>query len=1051
MHTKRKVKIMRQLLNILTLFLCLISVNAVYGQEFNELADNPYTEYDQIELADKYFMVPIYNVSIKGVSIPIALNYDATGYRYKEQTLGIGLNWNISAGPKVNKIINSIDDTDENGWYYLTSLEPYDAFYDSYVGETNGSATESTDLCRDEFEFSINGEKGVFVLKRNSLMPKMITGHNFKVRIEDIKNPFSRYLTYIRDGKAFKITDEDGIIYEFVEGDIEWDRGSFGDYYNCQTNGADGVAITNCSYVPGGMPDLLVNPTIKNYVISKIINPYGETIKFEYEVDINIWTEYNSDVFITGSNNIYKEQKRPKFLYNNIISKIITSKEIVYFDYKQESPEEDDEYWILQVQPFNLTDAKPKLLSQIRITDAETSDLISTYKFEHGKFDGNEKSRLDTIYQVSNLGNSSVYRIFSYERGVLPLYDKEYLCTDLLGFYNNRTGNTTTIPINNPMSRYGNRFFDGQEMETATLKYITYPNKGIIGFNYRVNAEGSKYAGGLLVNKITQYDENGNILSDLSFNYSGLEGYIIDESSLETYYYKNDNDWKIYSSEVLSSINGFSSYKNANTNEFSFPYTKSYFDNSYRPHKGSFYKVIEIIKNTGDYGKIKCIYETDMDNTSMSGTIKNIIYYDQNSNIVKYITYNRSYKKYGTPLKGINIIDKKYIYEVPEGRIVSKKTGEIREFYQTTYNLDSKVIEDYRDGLTSRSEIKYTYNSDGVIKTTEFTNSSGETYLAETTTNKDLVCDPGELFSTYLLRPIEKTYWLKEASGNKLLKAELNFYNEEGELTSDYVYLTEKPIISSLFNRVTNYCNFTYDPKYTLNKRINYDQGGNVESVYEERNLDKSYIYGYGLNRYIIAELSNNRGDENAYSSFEFYDNVLVSRNISSSNVTFANSPENAITGDYYGVIRGTQTVGDSDLVMKSSKLIISDISPKIILPRPLPGGKVVISNLRNDNRIGYIVSFWAKTTSTLTGSLKINEEIVEINSDWNYYETTVNGLSTFNIQNITSVSVCIDEIRVYASNATMNTYTYKPFVGITSECDVNNNIPIIHTMVLGD
>jgi hypothetical protein len=1057
MSANQCLECIKLLLKFKILLFFFLVINSAKGQEFNELANNPLTEYNQLELAEKYFNVPIYNISIKGVNIPIALNYDASGYRYKKQTRGIGLNWNIYAGPKIDKIINSMDDTDTDGWYTLGS-EPSSTFYDDYIGETDGSPTEAPDLCRDEYEFSINGENACFVLKAGSTYPQMIYGHNFKVRIQDLLKPFSENPNYIREGTAINITDENGVVYKFIEGDIEWTEptiqtnfwwpctfyesaGGFGYFYS------DEVANNS---------NMLMSPTIKNYIISKIYNPNGETISFEYDIDINAWRDYTSNVYTYYDNSSYfREDYTIKVLYNKVISKISTSKEIVFFDYDIE----DDNYWISQLNPPNLIDEEPKLLSQIRITDAQTNDLLSTYKFEHGNYQGNAKSRLDNIYQVSGNGEATLYRSFEYYPGSLPGPSSEHLSVDLFGFFNGVEAgdNSHTIPIQNPVTDVANRYYNLNAMKISTLKSIIYPTEGKIELDYSVKAGQSRYGGGLVVDHITQYDNDGSELSTINFKYSYLEGYIIDEELLENYYYTAFNEYKIYSSDVLKTFDGFSNYKSTQPVEGSFPYISDAFDISYRPHKGSFFREIEIVKNTGEYGKIKCEYEPALNNTSMAGVIKDITYLDKSLNPVKKVSYNRSYQKYGTPLKGINIIGKNYVWNGSAS--VTSKTGELREFCHTTFELDSKIIEEYRDGITSKNEFLFTYNADGVIKTKEFTNSIGDTYIVETTTTKDLICDPGDLWDYYLLRPIERTYWLKGTTKNRLLKAELNFYNQEGNLTSDYVYLTEKPIDENNFSRAHRDCGgyderLIFDPNYVLNKRINYDQGGYVESIYKEKQQDRSYFYGYGTQRYLIAELNNLNGDEVAYTSFEVYDGQLVKENLTSSYVSYANSPEDAITGNYYGILRGSTqivlkdsdlelTVIDKNLAVEPNLIELEDPDENaLVIDIPLPGGRITISNLHYENRVGYTVSFWAKAIAS-GATLNLNDEVINIDydSDWKYYETRINNVESLVIQNNSSVSTYMDELRVYPSNAMMNTYTYKPYYGITSSCDINNNI----------
>ncbi len=95
-----------------------------------------------------------------------------------------------------------------------------------------------------------------------------------------------------------------------------------------------------------------------------------------------------------------------------------------------------------------------------------------------------------------------------------------------------------------------------------------------------------------------------------------------------------------------------------------------------------------------------------------------------------------------------------------------------------------------------------------------------------------------------------------------------------------------------------------------------------------------------------------------------------------------------------------------------------------------------------------YIVSYWGKnnqnTSVGLPGTVKQGLTI----NGWTYYEHTITGTSYLIFAS--QVDYFIDELRLYPKNAQMVTSTYEPLIGVTSECDVNNNITYYEYDVLG-
>ncbi|HEY1212572.1 MAG TPA: hypothetical protein VGE93_02965, partial [Bryobacteraceae bacterium] len=171
--------------------------------------------------------------------------------------------------------------------------------------------------------------------------------------------------------------------------------------------------------------------------------------------------------------------------------------------------------------------------------------------------------------------------------------------------------------------------------------------------------------------------------------------------------------------------------------------------------------------------------------------------------------------------------------------------------------------------------------------------------------------------------------------------------------------------------------------------------GGNIRQVTARDGVPMSYIWDYS-NKEPIAKISNATADQVAYTSFEADGN---------GGWTIPSS-----TRDDTAAMTGSHSYN-------------------------LSNGSTSRSGLNPGN--SYVVSYWTKqhtaysvsgTTSTLQGKT--------ING-WTYFEHTVKGTSTVTVTGNGN----IDELRLYPATAQMTTYTYRPGIGISSQCDVGNRI----------
>jgi len=103
-----------------------------------------------------------------------------------------------------------------------------------------------------------------------------------------------------------------------------------------------------------------------------------------------------------------------------------------------------------------------------------------------------------------------------------------------------------------------------------------------------------------------------------------------------------------------------------------------------------------------------------------------------------------------------------------------------------------------------------------------------------------------------------------------------------------------------------------------------------------------------------------------------------------------------------------------------------------------------------------YVVSMWAKNGTPSYNGFNGSTQTVATTNVWTTGKT-VNGWTYIEkaFANVTTINVgggggLVDEVRFYPLNAQMETYTYSPLLGITSQCDAANRISYYSYDALG-
>lgn len=264
--------------------------------------------------------IPLYTLQKGSISVPISLNYDASGVKVDAQPSWVGQNWSLSTGGMISRIVKGIPDESNlteqiiiraSGNNVMTNSYANGYFYNSSRLSTSNWNTNSQiedwaknytcDLEPDEFVFNFCGHSGTFYAnEQGQLIVKGQKGWKIEPMILqnipvydgrvafNINNPDPRSYTYMRAymlasytgfGRwkvsrimGFKVTDPQGTEYYFGQFE-EVDNSSF-DWYN---SNMEGIEI-NADFFSE-----IFYEEFNGWHLRKIKAPNGDEVTFKYD------------------------------------------------------------------------------------------------------------------------------------------------------------------------------------------------------------------------------------------------------------------------------------------------------------------------------------------------------------------------------------------------------------------------------------------------------------------------------------------------------------------------------------------------------------------------------------------------------------------------------------------------------------------------------------------------------------------------------------------------------------------------------------------------
>lgn len=411
--------------------------------------------------------VPLYTVQGRRMTVPITLNYHASGIKVSEIASWVGLGFSLDAGGVITRSVLGLPD--DNGGYLLLKKaysNPGDFSspnISSPIIDDNTyfqkAADGLVDSEPDYYMFSALGKSYKLFFKGDGTIATL-PASNIKFTYNDV--------SYGQELYQWKVTMEDGT--QLIFGNNSVDR------------------ITNAQY---GSSQNGVFTVISSWYLNKIISTEGEEVKFSYgteSVEQSVSyseTDYAklslSSPTVTGKKSIQRTRSNV-----SVLRKIETATDSVVFT---TAPRTDLEGGgaLKEIKIYSVFTGElvKKFLFNQRYSKAVNSQTFSTLTEDY-------KYRLKLIELKEVSPDNSLEKVWSFSYNPKLLPSRTSLAQDHWGYFNDATNNSTLLPFNvsfDPINvAYANREPDSTAVTAEMLTRITYPTGGYSEFNFESNS-----------------------------------------------------------------------------------------------------------------------------------------------------------------------------------------------------------------------------------------------------------------------------------------------------------------------------------------------------------------------------------------------------------------------------------------------------------------------------------------------------------------------------------------------------------------------------------
>jgi hypothetical protein len=461
------------------------SPNAASLGKFGDVPVNLYTGVPKVE-------VPLYEISLGNLKIPIGLSYHASGIKVEEEASWVGLGWTLQAGGVITRSIKGKNDFGLGGYPFSPAPDVSSQTYAQQLAD--GSVDSEPDI----FYYNFLGRTGKFVLSGFS-------NGKYQVTFIDQVDLVVEY-----DGAGiWTITGENGIKYIF--GTREYTIPYASTDQLSEDNAKTSLVSSEGVYT--------------SWYLTEIVLVTGESIYFDYlngqdagrssksRIAVNQMIRHIYDVFGGAT---CQPGGLPHFSY-------LASRETHFDIYLNKIRFRDNVVDFItedriDVEP-EIGSVAPQRLRRIDIRALNSSpQLVKSFEFSYGYFNSQYaglnsfeyyRLRLDSVTEVNSDVRKNPF-IFNYYKSPNFQYDlpsKDSFSRDFWGyfngkdnenirssFYNAYVGRSLVPAINQGVPTSSgtttitdsgaNRDTDPELIKVGVLSTITYPTKGTTSFEY---------------------------------------------------------------------------------------------------------------------------------------------------------------------------------------------------------------------------------------------------------------------------------------------------------------------------------------------------------------------------------------------------------------------------------------------------------------------------------------------------------------------------------------------------------------------------------------
>ncbi|UGU17924.1 hypothetical protein LS482_08590 [Sinomicrobium kalidii] len=193
--------------------------------------------------------IPVYTIETPRLSLPISLNYHASGIKVSQVATWAGLGFSLNAGGVISRTVRGLPDEVADGWV-KHNASTLDIMNLTDAEEVRKYADLSKDSSPDFFSYNIPSKAGKFVYRKSLTAFEAVPFEPIEIK----------WTNSSQDNNAFEITDENGIRYVFEQRQL---------FFN-----------DNATEVPAGLRNY-----IQSWYLTKMISADGsDVISFEYEI-----------------------------------------------------------------------------------------------------------------------------------------------------------------------------------------------------------------------------------------------------------------------------------------------------------------------------------------------------------------------------------------------------------------------------------------------------------------------------------------------------------------------------------------------------------------------------------------------------------------------------------------------------------------------------------------------------------------------------------------------------------------------------------------------